>query len=388
MAVLSWTLTDVDADLHVDHLELGPDEAEGMSGLKIVKRTLRGGLRDGVEVVEIDNGLLKFTVLLTRGLSLWRAEAGPVQLCWKSPVRGPVHPKFVPLWEPSGIGFLSGFDEFFVRCGLESNGAPEFDERGHVKYPLHGKIANLPAHRVELEVDSTSGEIRLIGEVDEARLFGNKMRQRTTYTTRLGEPSLHIHDEFMHIGAATGEMQLLYHINIGEPFLAPGAQFHAPISKLVPRTPAAAAGLETWNQYGPQQLSAPEQVFFTQLAADSAGQTLVLLENAGSTSGVSLSFNTQQLPYFILWKNPQLSGDGYVTGLEPAINFPNPRSFESHHSRLLRLSPGQTFSSPLTLTLHPTANSLLTPRTTISTLSSTVTPEIHPQPTPDWVDGA
>ena len=36
--------------------------------------------------------------------------------------------------EPSGLGWLDGFDELLVRCGLESNGAPEFDADGRVVY--------------------------------------------------------------------------------------------------------------------------------------------------------------------------------------------------------------------------------------------------------------
>ena len=39
---------------------------------------------------------------------------------------------WVPLTEPSGLGWLSGFDELMVRCGLESNGAPDFDDSGQM----------------------------------------------------------------------------------------------------------------------------------------------------------------------------------------------------------------------------------------------------------------
>ena len=72
-------------------------------------------------------------VLPTRGMGIWRVTAagrsGTADVGWKSPVRGPVHPAFVDLGEPSGLGWLDGFDEFFVRCGLESNGAPDFDAK-------------------------------------------------------------------------------------------------------------------------------------------------------------------------------------------------------------------------------------------------------------------
>ena len=71
--------------------------------------------------------------------------------------RCPVNPAFVPLMEPAGLGWLDGFNELLCRCGLESNGPPEFDEAGRLLRPLHGRIANTPAHRVELIVDEAGG---------------------------------------------------------------------------------------------------------------------------------------------------------------------------------------------------------------------------------------
>ncbi len=123
----TFILTDVAEDLYVERISLGPEQIGGAArGYSVTKRTLRGGLREGVDVVEVDNGRLRFVVVPTRGMGIWRASCQQVPLGWKSPVHGPVNPAFVPLWEPSGIGWLSGFDELLVRCGLESNGAPEF----------------------------------------------------------------------------------------------------------------------------------------------------------------------------------------------------------------------------------------------------------------------
>src|SRR5262245_18970435 len=129
---------------------------------------MHGGLSDGVEVVQVNNGALKFDILPTRGMGIWKAWLDGVEFGWRSPVRGPVHPAFVDLGEPSGLGWLDGFDELLVRSGLESNGAPEFDEKtGRLKFPLHGRIANKPAHDVDVSVDGESGEIRVTGVVEE-----------------------------------------------------------------------------------------------------------------------------------------------------------------------------------------------------------------------------
>lgn len=387
MALHSWTLTDVARDLYVEHLALGPDQFAGsLPPFSILKRTLRGGLRDGVDVVEVDNGAFRFTVLPTRGMGLWKARAGELPIGWKSPVTGgPVHPKFVPVWEPSGIGWLSGFDELLVRCGLESNGAPEFDAQGRVQYPLHGRIANLPAHKLEVTFDDATQEIAVSGEVDESRLFSNKLRLRTTYRTRLGEPGLRLTDEITNLAGGTSDLELLYHINIGAPLVGPGARISAPIQKLVPRTPAAVEGLAQWDVYGPEQLAAPEQVYFTTLAADTHGKTLVVLASAAADRGVSLHFDTRQLPLFIVWKNPQLAPDGYVTGLEPAINFPNPKSFEAQQGRVKKLAPGERFVSEIRLETHGDSAGVRAAQQAVAKLAAGVTPQISSQPTPDWV---
>ena len=176
MASKTWTLTDIDEGVFVDGISISPNDVDGAAtGYSVAKRTLRGGLQDGVDVIEVDNGQFRFTIIPTRGMGIWKASLGDLRLQWNSPVKGPVHPGFVSLMEPSGLGWLDGFDELLVRCGLESNGAPEFNDNGTVRYGLHGKIANQPAHKVEVTVDGDSGEISLTGVVNETRLFFNKL---------------------------------------------------------------------------------------------------------------------------------------------------------------------------------------------------------------------
>src|SRR5262245_5308109 len=147
--------------------------------------TLAAGLSAGVDVLTIDNGAMTLDVLPTRGMGIHRvAIKGDAQvqaIGWQSPIRGPVHPSLVDLGEPSGLGWLDGFDEFFVRCGLESNGAPDFDAKtGRLLYPLHGRIANRPAHEVALAVDSDKQQIAVRGVVDETRFHFLKLRMTST----------------------------------------------------------------------------------------------------------------------------------------------------------------------------------------------------------------
>lgn len=385
MAKRTWTLTDLDQDQYVEQISLTSADVEGdATGYSVTKRTLRGGLRDGVDVIEVDNGALRFVVIPTRGMGIWHARLGDLQLGWQSPVKGPVHPAFVPLGESSGLGWLDGFDELLVRCGLESNGAPEFNEDGTLRYGLHGKIANRPAHKVEVTIDGDTGQITVLGVVDETRLFFSKLRLTSTITTRIGEPNLTVTDTVTNLSAEPGELELLYHINFGVPLLEPGSKVVVPVARLCPRDDVAVGNLPNWDTYGPETPGAPEACFFYDLAADAEGQTQVLLHNAEAARGVSLKFNKNQLPRFIQWKNRQAAIDGYVTGLEPAINFPNVKSFEQEKGRVVVLPPGASKTFQVTIEGHPDGESVAAAKAAVSQFQEGTTPEILEQPDPEW----
>jgi hypothetical protein len=383
MSQKRWTLIDVDHNLHRDTLSLGADEL-GVADCCVSLRQLRGGLREGVDWLEVQIGPLRFVVLPTRGMGVWKAWLGDLEIGWRSPVRGPVHPKFVPIADPSGLGWLDGFDELICRCGLSSNGAPDFNEQGRLLWPLHGRIANLPAHHVELECNSDRGEIAVRGIVDECRFHFLKLRLTSSIVTRAGEPGFHIIDEVTNLSGAPGEMQLLYHINVGQPLLDPGSRVYTAFKSIAPRNKDAAAALDTWDTYGPPTPGLAEQVYFFEPLAGDHGLARVLLANAAADKGVSVSFPVAQLPHFILWKNTVAYEDGYVTGLEPAMNFPNPRSFEEKHGRVRKLAPGETVRAELYFEIHADRASVEAAEVRVATIQQKSKPTIHRRPLPDW----
>jgi hypothetical protein len=388
MAKQTWTLTDAATGTHLETVALAPANVGGKAtGYSVTKRTLRGGLRDGVDVIEVDNGRFRFVVVPTRGMGLWNASLGEVHLGWRSPVKGPVHPGFVRLFEPSGLGWLDGFDELLVRCGLESNGSPEFNEDGSLRYPLHGKIANQPAHRVEVAIDPDTGEIAVTGVVDEARLFGNKLRMTSTFSTRVGQPGVTVTDVVTNPSAEPSELELLYHVNFGVPLLEPGAKVVLPVQKLAPRDAVAVGNLAQWDTYGPESPGLGEAVFFFELTADCGGSTRALLHNAAASRGVSLVFNKDQLPFFALWKNRQAAVDGYVTGLEPAVNFPNRKSFEKKKGRVVVLAPEESRTFEVTIEAHADAAAVAAAKRAVADLQQAAAPEILPKPNPEWSAG-
>ena len=145
-------ITDVASQVWHDHFELtgATLPLNGVKNWAVRQRRMRGGLSDGVDVVEIDNGALKLEVLPTRGMGVWRGSFRGLPIGWNSPVQQPVHPAFVNQTERGGLGWLAGFNELICRCGLSCMGPPGRDA-SFEQHPiqgeltLHGKIANLPA---------------------------------------------------------------------------------------------------------------------------------------------------------------------------------------------------------------------------------------------------
>lgn len=347
-----------------------------------------GGRSDDVEIVSIDTGAVVVYVLPSRGMSIWKAQCGGTSFGWDSPVNGPVHPNLVPVFDPNGLGWLEGFDELLVRCGLESNGAPEHDDHGQLVYPLHGRIANLPADGLKIEYDEVSGRLELIGDVRESRLFFSNLRLQSRLRVHVGKPGIELLDDVTNESSQPKSIQMLYHINVGSPVLGEGAKLVAPIDQLAPKDDLSAGEIDQWNQYGSPESGYSERVYFARLRSDDSNRTSVMLQNADASEALGVSFGSKALPRFILWKNTADLADGYVTGLEPATNFPNNKSFEESQDRVIQLQPDETASFRVALDPMMDSQAIEDMRTRIEKLSGDEPPEIHSKPRPGWTPGA
>jgi hypothetical protein len=347
----SILLTDATRNVSVKEWSISSEQAGAASDgprWTVTKRLLTGGRQEGVEVIEVDNGLMKFTVVPTRGFHLWTAKVGDLRLGWDSPVKEIVHPQFVNLAERGGLGWLNGFGEWISRCGLESMGPPCTD--GNRTYTLHGRINYIPASYVEVRLESKPvPRIVLRGIVDESLMFGPHLRLTTEISTEIGKPALSLDDTVTNLSDVPQEMESLYHANFGPPLLGPGAQFVAPIKKVTPRdSRAAEGGMAGWNVYtGPHAPGYSEEVYLMELYADDAGMTEAMLKSADGTKGALVSFNVRQLPFMTLWKNEAPAKDGYVTGLEPATSFPLPKPVERAAGRVPILKGGESYRTQI-----------------------------------------
>jgi hypothetical protein len=364
-------------------MELRGNSATG--AWKVRMRTLHGGRSEGVQVVEIDNGVISIDVLPTRGIGIWRVRRGDTTLGWKAPANVPVHPCFVPLLEPTGLGWLDGFNELLCRCGLENNGPPEFDDAGRLLRPLHGRIANTPAHRVELLVDEELGRLTLRGFVDESRFHFQSLRLTASVSTAIGSNEFSWLDDVENIGGRDATMQMLYHFNIGQPLLKAGARITAPLKAVAPLTKVAAeSGVATWNLMPSPLPGSAEQVYVLDLAADNSGSTGVLVSNLSNDEALSLRFNKASLPCFTVWRNSPAESDGYVLGIEPGTNYPNPRSFERQHGRIVELKPGARWRAEVAVKWMTEAAAIDQEKHAIESIQGSTQPQLVSAPRPEW----
>jgi galactose mutarotase-like enzyme len=375
----SWVLTDVSKDTWLDAFE-----ATGPQGGTVRKRRLHGGLRDGVDLITVENGALAFDVLPTRGMGLWRGRYNGLTLGWQAPIDGPVHPAFVNLQDRGGLGWLNGFDEWICRCGLHSNGPPGKD--GDEALTLHGRIANVPARYVEVRLEQQPPHtLMVVGQVDEATLFFGRLRLTTEISTTPGSNRLTIRDSVQNLGAKPADLELLYHCQFGPPFLGAGSELRLPTAAVAPRDARAAQGIDGYAAFdaegGPDYT---EQAYFFAPLAGKDGNTLALLHNRDQSCGVALRFNKVELPWFTLWKNTAAAADGYVTGLEPALNFPNFKATERARGRVKQLAPGEAFTCSLTVEVHDRHAGVAEVLKEVAAVQGQARPTVHRQPVAEF----
>lgn len=354
----------------------------------VQKYRLRGGKQEGVDVIVVNNGRLSFTVVPTRGMSVLTVEMNNIKLGWDSPVKEIVHPQFVNLQSRGGLGWLEGFNEWMVRCGLEWAGHPGKDkfinntgDEAEMDLTLHGKVGNIPASEVEVVIDRTAPHrLRIRGRVDERMFYGPKLELWTEISTEPGASNFRIEDQLKNYSAYEQEFQIIYHANYGPPLLESGARFIAPLKEVRPFNAHAAKSLNTFGEYVAPTKNFVEQVYGIIPFADAQNRTIVMLRNAAGDKAVAMTYAVDQLPYFTLWKNTTATEEGYVTGLEPGTGFPANRSIERQAGRVPKLKPNEMRKFAIDVALQASKAEVEGIAAQITKLQAGRQPQLNPQP--------
>lgn len=204
----------------------------------------------------------------------------------------------------------------FFTCGLENICAPcTVDGKD---YPMHGRMRSTPAEHTGADAyfDGDDYVISIKGEMREAELFGENMVLRRTIETRLGSNSIVLTDEIENQAFRPEPLMLLYHCNMGYPFLDETCELVLPSKQVKGREPFSEQHVDRWNRIEEPIANEQEYVFIHDMAQDACGDTMAMVVNHKRKLALCLEFNRKNLPYFMEWKS-MASGD-YVLGLEPS----------------------------------------------------------------------
>jgi hypothetical protein len=275
-------------------------------------------------------------VLLERGMDIGPAAYQGLSMAWVSPT-GWAHPMY---FEPQGTGWLRTFGGgLLTGCGLTTLGSAGEDEGETLG--LHGRLSHLPASHVGVEQAWQGDECSfwVEGEMRQARVFGENLRLKRRITVALGGNKISLHDRVENLGATESPLMILYHINLGFPFLDENCQLLAEPHPLEPRDAEAEQGRPDWMRFQKPSAGYAEQVFYHDLPADKEGWANIRLVNPTRKLGLRVGFQKATLPNLVEWK---MMGQGtYILGLEPANCRAGGRSLERARGSLQTLQPGE-----------------------------------------------
>ncbi|MEI7144844.1 aldose 1-epimerase family protein [Pectobacterium brasiliense] len=366
LALTSWqlsaktfVLTDAESSVEKGNWQIGSDALKIKNQhFSIEQKVLHGGRQEGSKVITITSqDGLKIALSPTRGMNLLHVTGKNIRLGWDSPVDEVVNPNTINLESRNGLGWLEGFNEMMVRCGFEWTGHPVVSE-GMI-YTLHGRAGNTPASKVVVEVSDTAPHtITVRGLLKENSFKKSNLETWTELRYVPGSESFTVHDVLTNKADYARDYQIIYHSNFGTPILEEGARFIAPVKDISPFNDHAKAGLATWQTYKGPTKDFDEMVFNITPYTDVQGKTLAALVNKAGDKGVSIAFDTHQLPLLTLWKNTDTEKQGYVTGIEPGTNYAYPVTIEREQGRVKKLQPGQSTTFELTYSLLSSADAV------------------------------
>ncbi len=315
------------------------------------------GPERGVEIVTMSCGDMAVTVCPTRGMNVVEARYKGVRVGWDSPVTSMTHPCHLELSSHGGYGWLHGFSDFLIRCGLSYVGHPVQNPDPAGSGPalqglsgLHGEIGFTPASRASVSMDGEKGTLTLQGDVYETMFRGINLALRVSYTLRAGDDVLVVADGIENRSAREAECQLLYHFNIGSPVLSPRSRIAHSFGGFSARDAHSRGGLPGVTEIRGPGSESEEQVFFS-VPAGRNGEETVALNNPSPEVSLRMRYDARTLPCFTLWKNLYAGEDGYVIGFEPGTSYPNAYTDERAAGRIMRLLPGETKETRIDISL-------------------------------------
>ena len=312
----------------------------------IRKVTCEEGRSTGLRLFDVKNGCLQYQVMCDKCLDVSGLSYKGINMNFlsKPGLQGRNH------YDTNGQEALrSIMGGLFFTAGLENICAPYKNESG--EYPMHGRIRTTPAENISSNEEWTEEGFKLSvsGTMREAELFGENMVLHRTIETVMGTKSIKVGDEVENQAYREEPLMLLYHINLGYPFLTPDLRLYIPTQKVTARDADAAGHEAEYDRMDEPKENEPEYVFIHDIKKTNDEKTWVLAINPKLHLGLKIQYATKNLPYFMEWKSTA-AGD-YVIGLEPSNSSVYGRGYHEEKENLHMLKSFEKEKNELIFTV-------------------------------------
>lgn len=253
---------------------------------------LLGGAQDGIEVIDCDNGKLRFLVNVSKACDIMQLyhEGQNISFISKNG------------FTKRELPFLNRFEGgMLYTCGLDNAGRRE-------GYEMHGSFHNTPAEILRAECNEEGIVIEAL--IRNSALFGQNLVMKRRISTVIGGTHLILEDTLCNEGYADASYCLLYHINVGYPMLDEGTRILTDATEFSAGSPFAIENAATRYEMSNAIPNRPECCYYLTMKEPKAA-----LVNEKLGKSFTLSYSGGTLPCFLEWKS-MASGD-YALGLEP-----------------------------------------------------------------------
>ena len=300
---------------------------------------LTEGRERGVRAMDVSTGSgLSFTIVPDRGLDIADFSWKGINFVYHT-TNGIAHPSY---HDPAASEWLRVFfGGLLTTCGLTYFGAPGRD--GEEDLGLHGRYSTLPAFQVN-DLSRWQGDEYLLeatGTVEEAVLYGDKLRLTRSISTSIGSKNLRIHDRVENFGSRSSPFTILYHINAGFPLLDQASELVAASRSVEPYDERAARSQADAGRFTAPAAEYNATNFLYTMGADEHGYTRAAFINRGLAGGLGLGlrYTATTIPYLSEWK--MLADVDYVVGIEPVNTKIANRAELRASGRLPTIGPGE-----------------------------------------------
>lgn len=253
------------------------------------------GKEKGIEVIDCDNGKIRFLLNVTKALDIMQLYHEGQNMSFVSK----------NAFTPREIDFSNRFEGgMLYTCGLDSVG-----RRAGSDIELHGTFHNNNAEVIRTECNEDGIFVEAL--VYNTALFGKNLVMRRKVSTAIGSEKVIIEDTLENKAFTTDEYCILYHINLGYPMLDDGAKIIADIAGYDTRTEWSKKNASGMFKITDSIPNNPETCYFLKM---NKPEISLINEKIGKKFTVNYSNDT--LPCFTEWHS-MASGD-YALGFEPS----------------------------------------------------------------------